>query len=453
MRFTLEELADAAGGTVVGDAHVDVDGLSVDTRSLEPGTGFVALVADRDGHDFVPAAIEAGASAVVVSSPVGDLPVPVLQVDDTAEALLEAGRLARVRLPDRVVGITGSVGKTSTKDLLAAVLGTRWVTAASERSFNNEIGVPLTLVGAAEDTGAAVVEMGARGPGHIALLCDIARPTAAVVTAVADAHLEMFGTLDDVAVAKGELVEALPSDGTAVLNADDARVRAMAARTTATVLTFGVGPASDADVRADIVTVDGTLRPHLHLHTPWGGVELTLAVCGAHQAANAVAAAACGLALGVDIDDVVEALEVATISGQRMQVELTPTGALLIDDAYNANPTSTRAALDALAAVAGASRRVAVLGVMAELGADGERLHREVAAHAQSLGIRVVSVGAPAYGVTGADAVDDVDAALGRLGPVGERDAVLVKGSRVAALERVSAVLREPAPATAPARP
>jgi UDP-N-acetylmuramoyl-tripeptide--D-alanyl-D-alanine ligase len=226
----------------------------------------------------------------------------------------------------------------------------------------------------------------------------------------------------------------------------------MAGRTSAGVLTFGVGPASDADVRADIVTLDGTLRPHLHLHTPWGGVELTLAVCGAHQAANAVAAAACGLALGVDIDDVVEALEVATISGQRMEVDLTADGALLIDDAYNANPTSTRAALDALAAVPGATRRVAVLGVMAELGPASDELHRAIAAHAAALGIRVVSVAAPAYGIEGPDAVDDVDGALDRLGPIGERDAVLVKGSRVAALERVSAALRSPTAAAAPGR-
>lgn len=441
MRLTVQDLATATGGTVTGDPAVVVDGLGVDTRHLDPGTGFVALVAERDGHHYARAAVEAGAPAIIASRPLPDVGVPVLEVADTAAALLDVGRLARTRLPDRVVGITGSVGKTSAKDLLAGVLAPRWATTASARSFNNEIGVPLTLAGAPGGTEAVVVEMGARGAGHIALLCDVARPTAAVVTAVAPAHLEMFGTVDDVARAKGELVEALPADGVAVLNADDHRVAAMAGRTSARVLTYGLGPGSRADVRGEDLAVDDLLRPRLRLVTPWGETDVRLAVHGAHQAANALAAAACGLALGVDLDDVAETLGSTRISDLRMDITRAPSGALVVNDAYNANPASTRAALDALAALPATGRRVAVLGPMAELGADTDRLHAEVAAHARGLGIDVVSVDAPGYGVADRGAVADVDAALGALGPLGEGDAVLVKGSRVAALERVASAL------------
>ncbi len=442
MRLSLPDLAAATGGIVHGDAGVVVDGLAIDSRQMPAGSAFVALVAERDGHDFVPAAVAGGAVAVVASRPLGEVSVPVLEVADTYAAMLDVGRLARSRLPDRVVGVTGSVGKTSTKDLLAALLAARWTTAASARSFNNEIGLPVTLAGAPDDTGATVVEMGARGPGHIALLCEVARPTAAIVTAVADAHLEMFGSIDGVARAKGELVESLPAEGVAVLNADDHRVAAMAERTAAQVITYGVGAASTADVRAVDVVLDELLRPRLSLRTPWGEADVRLAVHGAHQAANAVAAASCALALGVDLDDVVAGLATATISGMRMQVERSPSGAVVVNDAYNANPTSTRAALDALAALPVTGRRVAVLGVMAELGTDGSELHAQVAAHAAGLGIEVVSVGAPAYAVDAA--VDDVVAALGLLADLGVGDAVLVKGSRVAGLEAVAESLVRP---------
>jgi len=441
MRFTTSELADASGGVVAGDGLVEVDGLGIDTRALRRGAGFVALVAERDGHDFIPAALEAGAAALLVSHPIRVAPVPAVQVADTATALLAIGRRARARLPDRVVGITGSVGKTSTKDLLTAVLSTRWAVAASDRSFNNEIGVPLTLVGAPEATEATVVEMGARGSGHIALLCDVARPTAAIVTAVSDAHLELFGSIGQVARAKAELVEALPADGVAILNADDHLVAAMAERTEADVLRYSLGGELDAEVRGTDVRLDEQLRPSLQLHTPWGDADVHLAVHGAHQAANAVAAATAGLALGVDIDDVVEALGRAKVSGLRMEVDRTSSGAIVVNDAYNANPLSMRAALDALAALPEARRRTAVLGVMAELGTDSDRLHREVAGHAAAVGIRIVSVAAPGYGIEGADATADIDAAIDRLGRLGGGDAVLVKGSRVAALERLAAVL------------
>ena len=232
MELRTSEIARATGGRLVG-ADVVVSGAAIDSRLVTGGELFVPVTAERDGHDFVGAAVAGGAAAYLsarpVPAPAGD--APAIEVDDTVGALGALGAHARGRLPDRVVGVTGSVGKTSVKDLLAAALGARWRTAAGAGSFNNELGVPLTILGAAARTEALVVEMGARGAGHVADLCAIARPTVGVVTAVAAAHTETFGSLDEVAEAKGELVEALPAAGTAVLNADDPRVAAMAHRT------------------------------------------------------------------------------------------------------------------------------------------------------------------------------------------------------------------------------
>jgi UDP-N-acetylmuramoyl-tripeptide--D-alanyl-D-alanine ligase len=358
-------------------------------------------------------------------------------VGSTVGALADLGRAARARLPERVIGITGSVGKTTVKDLTAAVLRQTFPTAASARSFNNELGVPLTLVEAPDGTEATVLEMGARGHGHIGLLCDIGRPTIGVVTVVAAAHTEMFGTVDDVATAKGELVAALPPSGTAVLNAGDGRVRAMAARTEAGVLLYGTG----GDVAATAVTLDDELRPSFRLRSPWGEADVRLAVRGLHQVGNALAAAGAALAAGAPLSAVVAGLGAAELSPWRMQLDRTPAGAVVLNDAYNANPTSTSAALRSLAALP-ARRRVAVLGTMAELGVTSDADHRGVAALAAELGIEVLAVGEPAYGV---ETVADVDAALAALGDLHDGDAVLVKGSRVAGLERLAAALLSPA--------
>ncbi len=343
------------------------------------------------------------------------------------------------RLPDRVVGVTGSVGKTSTKDLLAAVLATTFRTHASHRSFNNEIGVPLTLLNAPGDTEVAVVEMGARGSGHIAELCAVARPTAAIVTAVAHAHTELFGTIDDVARAKSELVASIPSHGLVVLNADDERVAAMAHRADAEVVTYG----ERGDVRAEALVLDVELRPRFRLCSPWGDIDVVLEARGEHMATNALAAAAVGLRLGVPLDAVAAGLGRARLSPMRMEVLRTPTGATVINDSYNANPASMRAALQSLASLP-ARRRFAVLGVMAELGHQGEVAHRDIAQLAADLGIRVIAVAAPAYGSFdhgGIDHVDDLEGAVRALvgaGALVEGDAVLVKGSRVAGLERLA---------------
>jgi UDP-N-acetylmuramoyl-tripeptide--D-alanyl-D-alanine ligase len=427
------EVAAATGGRLVGDDRA-VCGATIDSRTVAGGELFVPVVAERDGHDFVAAALAAGAAAYLTSrAALAGAGAPAVEVADTQAALTALGGHARDRLAagagDRVVGITGSVGKTSVKDLLAAALGARWRTAASAGSFNNELGVPLTLLNAPGDAEAVVVEMGARGVGHIAELAAVARPSVGIVTRVAAVHTELFGSLDAVAAAKGELVASLPAAGTAVLNAADPRVAAMAGRTSARVVTFGAG----GDVRAEDVAVDDELRARFRLVSPWGAATVALAVRGAHMVDNALAAAAAALVCDVPLDAAASALAGANLSRWRMDLRTLPSGARLLNDAYNANPTSMAAALRALAALP-ARRRVAVLGLMAELGPDGEAEHRAVGDLARELGIEVVAVGVPAYGGT---AAADLDAAVAAVGPLGPDDAVLLKGSRVAGLERL----------------
>jgi UDP-N-acetylmuramoyl-tripeptide--D-alanyl-D-alanine ligase len=429
VRFTAGEVAAATGGRLHGP-DTAVDGVAIDSRGDVAGRLFVPIVAERDGHDFIAAALAAGAAAYLTARPpTGGTAV---EVADTLVALGAVGALARDRLPDRVVGVTGSVGKTSVKDLLAAALATTYATVASEKSFNNELGVPLTLANAPEATEAAVVEMGARGIGHIRILCELARPTIGVVTAVGHVHTELFGTIDDVALGKGELVENLPPSGTAVLNADDERVAAMAPRTPARVLTYGMA----GEVTASGVTLDD-LRPAFRLHTPWGDADVRLAVRGAHQVSNALAAVSGALAAGAPLSEAVLGIESAALSPWRMDLRRTERGALVLNDAYNANPISMAAALRSLAAL-DARRRVAVLGTMAELGDVAEAEHAAIAELAGELGIRVVALAEPRYG---GEQVATVEEAAAALGDLGEGDAVLVKGSRVAGLERLADLL------------
>jgi UDP-N-acetylmuramoyl-tripeptide--D-alanyl-D-alanine ligase len=430
MELRCSALAAAADGRLVGD-DVVVDGATMDSRALRPGQLFVPVVAERDGHDFIDAALAAGAAAYLTArAPVGG---SAIVVDDTVVALRALGVLARSHLSGPVVGITGSVGKTSVKDLLSTVLAQRFRTSASERSFNNELGVPLTLLQAPGDTEVLVVEMGARGVGHIAQLCAIAHPTVGIVTRVAPAHTEAFGTIEEVARAKSELVAALPAEGTAILNAADERVTAMAAVASAEVLLAGGGGA----VHALDVQLDDALRARVRLASPWGEADIALGARGVHQVDNALAAAAAALVCGASLDDVAAGLAVATLSPWRMELSTTAHGALVLNDAYNANPTSMAAALQSLVELP-ARRHLAVLGVMAELGARSDAEHVAIADLAHQLGIRVIAVDAPAYGCENVRDVDAAVAVLEEAGPLGPGDAVLVKGSRVAALERVA---------------
>ena len=431
MRLRASEIAGATGGTVSGP-DATVDGACIDSRLVRGGELFVALRGAQDGHDFVGAAIDAGATACLVMAAAGR--GTSIVVADTAVALTRLATAARHRLSGRVVGITGSVGKTSTKDLLAAALARRWRVSASPKSFNNELGVPLTVLGAPDDVEALVVEMGARGRGHVASLCAVARPGVGVVTTVGLSHSAFFDSVADIATAKAELVEALPASGTAVLNADVALVAAMASRTEARVLTFGL---TAGDVRAEQVTVGDDLRARFRLRSPWGEAAVALEVRGGHQVGNALAAAAAALACDTPLADVAAGLGDARTSPWRMQVDRAPSGAVVVNDAYNANPLSTEAALRAVAAIP-ARRRAAVLGVMAELGHAGPAEHARIGALAAELGIRVIAVAAPDYGGEQAASADD---ALRRLGPVGPGDVVLVKGSRAAGLEAVAGTL------------
>jgi UDP-N-acetylmuramoyl-tripeptide--D-alanyl-D-alanine ligase len=428
VRFSISELAARLGGEQVGP-DVAVTGASIDSRTVLPGQLYVPIVAERDGHEFIHAALESGAPAYLTAQkPVGGTAVVVA---DTAVSLLRLGQLARERVNGGVIGITGSVGKTTTKDLLHRCLTSSFRASASERSFNNELGLPLTLLNAPDDVEWVVLEMGARGAGHIARLTDIGRPDVGIVTSVAMAHVEYFGDLEGVARAKSELVSALPRSGVAVLNVDDPRVAGMASVSPCPVLRYAVE--GDADVRAEGIVLDGDLRPRFQMATPWGGGEVRLALHGIQQVPNALAAAAAALWCGVSFDGVVDALRTAAGSPLRMEVRRMTNGPVLVVDCYNANPASTEAALRSMAELP-AGRKVALLGLMAELGADTETEHRRTAQLAEELGIEVVGYQTPLYGSRHVSSTDDAVALLLELGP---GDAALVKGSRVARLEDV----------------
>jgi UDP-N-acetylmuramoyl-tripeptide--D-alanyl-D-alanine ligase len=420
------QVAAAVDGSLAGP-DTTVDGASFDSRQLHQGALFVPLVAERDGHDFIDAARAAGAGAYLTSrSPQGGT---AIVVGNTATALMELAAWARRQLDVPVVGVTGSVGKTSTKDLIAAALGATRRVTANERSFNNEQGLPVTILGAPDDVEVLVVEMGMRGLGEIALLCGVAAPTIGVVTSVGGAHTERVGGIEGVARAKRELVEALPPSGTAILNADDCRVAAMAQHCAAGVITYGTA----GDVRTSELVLDALARPTFRVDSPWGQVEVRLTISGAHMVPNAAAALAVAGVVEGSITRAASALASARVSAMRMEVRRSASGAIVVNDAYNANPDSMRAALTTLAGI-DSRRRVAILGPMAELD-DAASGHREVAGVARELGIEVIATGTELYGTA------PVDDPLQALGPIGDGDAVLVKASRVAGLERIAEAL------------
>ncbi|WP_269302626.1 UDP-N-acetylmuramoyl-tripeptide--D-alanyl-D-alanine ligase [Aeromicrobium sp. HA] len=447
---TLAQVAVATDGRVEGDDALSVEGpVVIDSRRVTPGCLFVAIPGEHvDGHDYVEASLDAGAVATLATRAV---PGPHVIVDDPVRALgrLAADRLASLRSETdlQVVAITGSQGKTSVKDLVAHVLRTDGATVAPEGSFNNELGVPLTVLRADAGTRHLVLEMGARGIGHIATLCEIAPPDVSVVLNVGTAHAGEFGGLDRTAQAKGELVEALDEHGTAVLNADDERVAAMASRTRGRVLTFG--RAGQVRLVGD-VTLDDAGHPRFVVEADGLTLDATVPQLGAHHAINAVAAVAATSALGVPVEAAVHALTTATAtSPMRMERHETAGGVVVVNDAYNANPESMAAALRTLAGLA-PGRGVAVLGEMLELGEDSPAQHHRIGRLAADLGIaRVIAVGAGAAEIArGAGSaglqVDDVEAAVDALSAsLDAGDVVLVKASRGARLERVvEALLR-----------
>ncbi|MEV0394345.1 UDP-N-acetylmuramoyl-tripeptide--D-alanyl-D-alanine ligase [Polymorphospora rubra] len=452
--LTLAELAAAVDGRLVGaDGTATVTGTAeYDSRKIGPGGLFVAFVGAKvDGHDYAARAVEAGAVAVLGTREVPG--VPMIVVADPLTAIAALARVSVRRLPDlTVVGVTGSSGKTSTKDLIGQLLARVGPTVSPPGSLNNELGHPHTVLRAGLQTRFLVLEKGARGPGHISYLCGIAPPTVGVVVNVGVAHIGEFGSVEGIAAAKGELVEALPADGLAVLNADDPLVRAMASRTSARVVL--VGEAADADVRAEDVTLDERGRAAYTLVTPDGRYPVRLGLSGRHQVGNSLAAAAVARAAGLPDAELAAALgELRLVSTRRMDVFDRPDGVTVVDDSYNANPASTSAALRALAAMGKDRRTVAVLGFMAELGEQERSGHEQVGRLVAELQVdRLYVVGgsaAPIHEAATADQrwggesvlVADQEAAVGRLrDELRAGDVVLVKGSRYQTWDVVDAL-------------
>ena len=460
---TLGDAAAVTGGSVGAEsAALEYRGVSIDSRNTRPGDLFVAVTGERsDGHRFVRHAFDAGAAGAVVrrGEPLDGRPEGLVEVDDTRAALLDLARAARSTLSATVVGITGSTGKTCTKDMTAAVLSQRFKVVASRASFNNEVGLPLTILEAADDTDVIVCEMGSRGPGHIRLLCDVARPHVGVVTNVGVAHMELFGSPEVLRAAKRELPESLPHDGVAVLNADDPVVKGYASHTNAMPMFFG--RSDDADVRAERLALSReTGEATFRLVTPAGSASVTLPVPGEHMVPNALAAAAVGSALGVTVEQTAKGLAGARVSVGRMDVFKNRDGITVVDDSYNANPTSMSAALKAARWMAGDGRCIAVLGSMAELGPISVEEHHRIGELLVRLGIndlvtvgeeaRVIAAGAEREGlepqhIQTCDDVDHAVAAIRSLARPG--DLVLVKASRAAGLERLAEALRSDQPA------
>ena len=473
IELTLGDIAKIVGGQLRGaEPATSTRGpVEFDSRRITPGSLFLALAGEHaDGHDFVPQAITAGATAAIVTRPVD---AASIEVADGIEALTALASEVVRRLPDvTVVAITGSSGKTSTKDIVAQLLERLGPTVAPPESFNNELGHPYTVLLSTVDTRFLVLETSARGIGHIRHLTEIAPPRIGAVLNIGSAHLGMFGSRDAIAVAKGELVEALPAaadGGVAVLNADDPLVAAMSARTTARVVT--VGESAGADIRASDVQLDDLGRAAFSIHLRGESARAQLPLIGRHQVGNALAAAAVAIECGMSLADAADALShVQARSRWRMELRERADGVVIVNDAYNANPESMRAALEALAGD-GRSRHAptrAVLGPQAEHGDAANDEHDALGRLAASLSVaRILAVGEPAQPIARAAAAEatagswdgesawvaDADEAIATLrSQLRAGDIVLVKASRAAGLERVALALDLPESSTGAGR-
>ncbi|MFJ8646341.1 UDP-N-acetylmuramoyl-tripeptide--D-alanyl-D-alanine ligase [Streptomyces sp. NPDC093546] len=452
IHLSLDDIAQVTRGTLhnTPDPAKQVTGpLSFDSRTVHAGSLFACLKGRTlDGHDFAAQAVADGAIAVLADRPVN---APAIVVPDVLEAMRQIAHAIAAEYTGTVIAITGSAGKTSTKDILQTVLALDGPTVANTRSFNNEIGFPVTVSRVEQTSRYLLLEMGARGKGHISALCDTVRPRIATVLGVGSAHIGEFGSRQAIAAAKAEIVCNLPEYGVAVLNADDPLVAPMARETTARVLTFGTGDA--CDVRAVDISTTAHGHPTFVLQHAGRTASVELAhIYGRHNVTNAVAAAATAIAAGIPLDRIVRGLEHATLaSGGRMEVTTRPhDGVTVINDAFNASPESVLAALDALADIAGPTRRrIAVLGEMAELGDEAALWHDKVARavishrvhhtigiggpHTQQLIITIRDSGLDATGVDPAnDLARQIDTHL-RPG-----DVVLVKGANALGLETVA---------------
>lgn len=447
--LSIQEVCEAVQGELeAGLNDIYVDKVSTDTRSIPPGCLYVALVGQRfDGHEFISMAVRGGARAVMVSKPIASPDeVSVIRVNDTLVGLQQLAGYLRRKWQEKIIAITGSNGKTSTKDLVAAVLETELNVLKTQGNFNNEIGLPLTLLNLTRKHQIGVIEMGMRGLGEIALLAKIAQPNIGIITNVGETHLELLGSVENIAQAKGELLDYLDPSGVAILNGDDQRIRQQAQRYPGEKIFYGFQPENQLRVISSETTPDGASV----FTVQWGTEQhqIKLNIPGQHNVLNACAAIAVGRYLGISWTNIQRALASAELTGMRLQVIKQPNGKI-INDAYNANPASTVAALGVLQEVGAQQRRIAVLGSMFELGSREEAGHREVGRVAASVVDELVTIGELARFIAqGASEAGlsnqhvrefaDNEAAIAYLrGLLRPGDVVLVKGSRGMHLEEV----------------
>lgn len=463
LALTVEELESIVDGELIGGSAEQVVGeISIDSRTLRSGQFFVPLRGESlDGHDFIRQALARGASGCLtaqwdekIKTTIGPAVMhgkPVIRVKDTSRALWQFSWYVRRQLRVPVIGITGSTGKTSTKDLLAAILQERKSAVLPERSHNNEVGVPLTLLKATEQTEVLIVELAMRGLGEIEALARLAKPTIGLVTNVGQSHFEFLGSEQAIAEAKAELIAAIPAKGKVILNADDAWTAQLAESSRAEVLTFGISPT--ADYRGVVEDIDAYGRPTFRIESGTVELKVRLRFPGRHQVHNALAAAALARCLDLPWQDIKEGLEAATLSEMRMDLQTNGGGTILLNDAYNASPVSVEAALRTLADIKAGGRRIAVLGDMLELGELSEKVHVGVGALVADLGIDVlVAVGESAK-IIASGAInsgmaserifvcgDVSDAASVLQVQIEPGDACLLKASRKVGLERLAEV-------------
>ena len=456
MRLTLRDVCTALGyGAVNGGDQVVFSGVSTDTRTLTPGDLFVALIGPQtDGHQHIAAALRAGAAGLIVSQTVVASPsLPVLRVPDTQVAYGLLARFWRDRFDIPVVGVTGSVGKTTVKEMLALTLSPLGPVLKTAASQNNETGVPKALLSLTPRHKAAVIEMGMRGSGQIAYLCGIARPTVGVLTVIADNHLELLGSRDAVADAKGELLESLPPDGIAVLNTNDPYFERLARKTQARIVMYGTGSAVPSSPDKAFAMEANIVRTETGWRFDVDGVPVEIASLSRHDIGNALAALAAAEALGVSLADAAHALRAYTPPPMRMNSVQTGWGGTLLNDAYNAGPASVATALQTLVSAKG-GRKIAFLGDMRELGARAEEAHQELGAVIAGLGgiDALYTVGPLAALIPNAvqrftDSEEAACFAREQL-TLTPGDVILVKGSRAMVMERIAAALGEPHPAS-----